>query len=353
MKKFKHKKIALIACMLIGVFLSSSPCFALKLRVDNRVREGRDLSSQNDLFLADFSKLTEGELPDGYTIYADSASAVTTEKTEVLNGKKSNVLILSDNTGGTATGNTYIKRSFSPVSKGEIAMEFRFKIEGEDRFAAGMYFTSGGSWATRMTVRNDTGNFDFMPSGTYSNGTFKKGVWNTVRVVVNLDTKLARVMCTIHDEKESTIYRDNQSLWSSVSYIDGITFETRNLTGKMFIDYFKVETGTALEIKVPDFKRPEPEEAPISAAPVMRPVPKRINIFVDEEVMYFDAAPVERDGEIYSDRLHVLRAFGQIPKAGESWSELVSVNRIAEELGYEVQYKPEEKKMYIKKGTAE
>lgn len=355
MKK-KYKLLFLVLTVLLCVFVFCSSAFALKRRVDTRNVTVRNLSSKNDLFLMDATLLSEGELPTGYNIYAGTGSQVTTEVTTGPDGKKNNALVLIDNNGGSATGDAVISRSFPAVTSGEVAMDFCFKLEGEGRFANGMYLMSGGSWGTRVTVRNDNGKLEYMSGGVITPTGFTQGEWYKVRVIANMDTKKARIYVRSKAIPEGYIVKENLNFWTDVSSIDGIRFETRNLTGKFYLDYFKVEVGKFLELineDIPEFERPVPYEAPISQAPVMRAVPDMINVNVDGEYMYFATKPYMKNGEVFASLYWAQRVFNRLPKTGENWFEAVSLNKLAVEYGYKAEFNEEEQTLYITKGAEE
>lgn len=337
-----------------------------------------------ELFGVDFSLFEPGDMPDGYNKIIASGCTLTTELTEGYDGKKINALVFEDNIGDSSTLNTAFYRNFDKITNGEISMEFRFKVEGEPGFAAGMYLRSNGSWVSRIAVRNDNRRFDYIPDGYLSE--YKEivhGKWYKVKVVINMDNGRARVFCESDALSLGYVYAENLALSYDADSIDSMMFETRNLTGKLYIDYFKVEAGKNFKIEVPEFVHPEPEEAPICAAPVMRRVPECININVNGTYMYFATKPYREGENIMVTTQGAFRAFGFVPdvmsgltakKNGtlieimpdsniisincvekellipvtkKDGNYVISMNELADVLGYDSEYVKQELSLYI------
>ena len=324
-------KILRSSSLLIAfIMLFSMTAGAVAERIDKRKVVTRDLSGENDVFCDDFNTLTPGKIPPGYSVvYNPAPSEIITKKIIGPYGKPQTVLMVNDAVGGSTYAGPYFRKNFQEVSTGRVAFETNFKLErtGEHTHAGLRFYLMKGSTAKiRLSVSGaDDGSLSYnVASGGGVNLTSKKiiepGVWYRLRVVLDIDTKLANVMLESKALPTGYVYYENLAMYTDTedASVDNFAMECAQYDCSYYFDYIRVESGANLKNDVPNVKRqrPEPIPAPVSQAPQMRPVPGRYNVSLNGEYMYFAPKPIASDGDLTVTVKSAFRIFSLIEDLG-------------------------------------
>lgn len=392
------------ALLIAFMMLFSVTAGAAAERIDKRKVVTRDLSGKNDVFCDDFNTLTPGKMPPGYSVvYNPAPSEITTRKIIGPYGKPQTVLLVNDAVGGAEYSGPYFRKSFQEVSTGRVAFETNFKLErtGEHTHAGLRFYLMKGSTAKiRVSVSgSDDGSLSYNAvNGSGVNLTSKKiiepGVWYRLRVVLDMQTRLANVMLESKALPTGYVYYENLAMYIDTddASVDNFAIECAQYDCSYYFDYIKVESGADLKNDAPEGKRyrPEPIPAPVSEAPQMRPVPGRYNVSLNGEYMYFAPKPVVSGSDLTVTVKSAFRIFSLIeapdgsglsasgdigsvtlkensaevtfngktaemaaPVQKQDGESTVLLGEFAKALGYDAVLNEEEKTMYITGGVSD
>lgn len=381
-----------IAGLLGGVMLTSGTAFAYKERIDKRAKGGavRSIATANDIFCYDFAK---GET-DGLVLNPVGGGKLGIYETSGADGAKQSALLMEDLITGQDYGGPIVRKSFDAVTSGKIGFEMRFKFEsvGEKDFAGFQIAVKAGSnMVLRIYVDGNSGKLGWVPSGTM--GQMTPGEWYKIRFIYDIDNGQAEIIYTSDELSNGYIRFTNLAAYDGGTgqKIDSVELASRYYSGEWYIDYLRMDKGADLEsgFVKPPFKHPDTLiEAPVTAAPTQRAVPGKINVNVNGEYMYYATAPAF-DGEdlmvttsaafrsfgmstvvgsggmkaMYGDKEVVLTAdSAEMTVGGEkktlskavgerNGQRLVSINSMAEALGYTTQWSAEDNTLYITGGA--
>lgn len=323
------KILRILALLIAFMMLFSITAGAVAERIDKRKVVIRDLSGKNDVFCDDFNTFIPGKMPPGYSVvYNPAPSEIVTKKIIGPYGKPQTVLMVNDAVGGSIYAGPYFRKNFKEVSTGRVAFETNFKLErtGEHTHAGLRFYLMKGSTAKiRLAVSGaEDGSLSYNSSSGSVNLTSSKiiepGVWYRLRVVLDMDTKLANVMLESKALPTEYVYYENLAMYTDTedASVDNFAMECAQYDCSYYFDYIKVEAGEDLKNDVPkvERKRPEPIPAPVSQAPQMRPVPGRYNVSLNGEYMYFAPKPVASNGDLAVTVKSAFRIFSLIEDIG-------------------------------------
>lgn len=323
--KNKIKRLVLFGCSvfcLLSVAASSFSVYAYAPRKDNRFVIGRNLAGPNDLFLDDFSLYEEGEEPQNYVTHENNGSIETTTYKD-KKGNEGIALCLSDELGGDSYSGVYMTKEVAPKGN-SLVFKMRFMVEKTEDMYLGLRFgfTKGSNFVARYDVFGLSGSYNGRLYSVSGNNKMTPlgweklvpGEWYTISAALNMETG-SHVVRVESDAMPLTFYSSSIPLVEgNADYsVDGITIETNQYSGKLYIDYLKVEAGD--DLSAGERVRPMPIDPAITATPVTRPVPFRNNVCLNGEYQYFTENPVLTNGDLLVSVAGAFRAFDLVPIA--------------------------------------
>lgn len=300
----KAYKIAALSCAVLMTF--STAAYAKALRIDTRGQVERNLASENDIFCDDFASATGGFENFGYSTVIKGDSTISIATTTGENGKNTKALLLSDKVPGDRNEGVGIIKSIGTIDSGTIGVEMKFKMEvpnnTETSFASnGLYLrTTDGQWATRFYVLGDATGGSIRWDGDGGGKTYQSkitpGAWYTFKMVADLDNQEIETVLESSALPNGAVYLGGLTFLADFldmkePAVSSIFFESRMFTADWYIEYLKVT-------KDPEpLEKPKPQKPsntitpPVSATPVMRPVPDTINVMRNGTYAYFAQKP--------------------------------------------------------------
>lgn len=290
---------------------------ARTVRVDERFKETREVqTSKNDLFFDDFSSGGTDVGAYGYNLTTQGDSTITIETVEDGSGKKQQVLSAVDALGGEDYGGLRIAKAIPEITAGSVGFEIRFMMKKRNHTHAGMgiYLANGNTMATRFGVWGSADGKMFYNNGSASanltDGMIAADTWYTLRATANMDTRKVDMLLTTDDGSVNAYYAEYEfhSDFNGKNSINNFIFESRQYDAQWCFEYIRVTRD--LKIEKPPKKRPSQYiDPPISAAPGVHAVPG-INVTRDGEPFYFSYAPVYEAGNVFVTARSAFRVFG-------------------------------------------
>lgn len=291
----------------ISLIASAGTAFADTWRRNNRGKnEETDKSNKNDIYYEDFSGVSPGVIPLGFTGGTNDNGYYTTEITNV-GGREKNCLLYVDtnhsNTAGVSapSGGVNLNRI-----SGLVGIDVRFKyvpISDESKWSTFLIeYHSPEGIGSRIGCASGSGNFNFNYGGTGSTKLSNQVVhdnWYTAKVIIDFDNK--KVDCEFIDHGANTTVQVLQSPFykeGDFSSLSAVKFRSAQYGGSWYIDYIKVyQAKEPMKEIILNIPKGSAQPGKVSA-PTTYGQEERTNILLNGRYKYTTKEPKVADGKV-------------------------------------------------------